>query len=292
MPGDYKVWIILLILIIIIALIIYVIVESSGYKIVSYDLFSDKLLDKSLKIAFLADLHNKDFGNYNETLIESIDKFKPDIVCFSGDMVTSGWDLKYDFSGTLKFIEKLSQKYPIYYSLGNHEDMLDNDRDRFPSEYDELVRALNDMGVHYLDNISENIDDFPVKIYGLRLSHLYFDTYYKDEIEEGVVKEALGDVDSDVYSVLLAHDPRHFKKYASWGADLVLSGHVHGGIVSLPFFGGIIAPGMKFFPKFDAGLFKELNSTMILTRGIGSHLIPLRINNKAEIVFINISKEK
>lgn len=292
MPGDSKVWILILIIFVLICLIIFVVFESKGYKTVSYSLYSDKFSGDNLRIAFLADLHNKDFGNYNEALIHTIDDFKPDIVCFSGDMVTSGWDVSFDYSHTLKFIEKLSAKYPIYYSPGNHEDKFDVERDKFPYQYDELVSELNRMKVCYLDNKSVRLDNFPVRIYGLRLPHSYFNKLHPGEISCDLLNDALGAPDKECFSLLLAHDPRHFDKYAEWGADLTLSGHVHGGIVSLPFIGGVIAPGMRLFPKYDAGLFTDKESLMILTRGIGSHFIPIRINNKAEVVFINISKEK
>lgn len=285
-------WIIIVISVIIIALIIFVIIESSGFRTVSYDIYSNKLGNKNLKIAFLADLHNKDFGNNNEALVKAIEEYDPDIICFAGDMVTSGWDFNFDFSGTLKFIEKLASKYPIYYSPGNHEERFDRMRDRFPHQYDELICALNKMGINYLDNKAVSLEGIPVKIYGLNLPFMYFEKFRDRQLDDDTLNNLLGSVDNECFSILLAHDPRHFKNYVKWGAGLVLSGHVHGGIVSLPGLGGVVAPGVKLFPKYDAGLFEEDNSKMILTRGIGSHCIPIRVWNKAEIVFIDLKGEQ
>jgi predicted MPP superfamily phosphohydrolase len=87
---------------------------------------------------------------------------------------------------------------------------------------------------------------------------------------------------------LLAHNPKYFKSYAAWGADLTLSGHIHGGIVQIPFLGGAVSPQVEFFPKYDAGLFHENDKAMILSRGLGTHTINVRINNTAELVSIKL----
>lgn len=285
-------WIIVVIILILLALIIYTIIESIGFTTVTYEILTAKPLKKDLKIAFMADLHNKDYGNNNDAIIKIIDSYSPDIICFAGDMVTSGWDISFDYSKTLKFIDKLAQKYPIYYGMGNHEERFDRERNRFPYQYDELLSKLNKMGVYYLNNDSSLTDDASVRIYGLNLPHVYFEKLHDKELEDNTLNSLLGDVEKSCFSILLAHDPRHFEHYSNWGADLILSGHVHGGIVSLPFVGGVVAPGVKLFPKYDAGLYVKDRSTMILTRGIGSHCIPIRIRNKAEIVFINVKGEQ
>ena len=89
-------------------------------------------------------------------------------------------------------------------------------------------------------------------------------------------------------NILIAHNPDYFEEYSDWGADLVLSGHIHGGIMRLPVLGGVIAPSYRLFPKYDGGIFKEKNSTMLLSRGIGSHTIPLRFFNPAELHAVTI----
>lgn len=285
-------WIIIVIILILLALIIYTIIESTGFTTVTYEILTSKPLKKDLKIAFMADLHNKDYGNNNDVLIEAVNSYSPDMVCLAGDMVTSGWDIKFDYSGTLDFIRKLSELYPVYYSLGNHEERFERERDKFPHQFEEISSAMGKYGVNFLNNQSISLCDNSVKIYGLTLPHQYFRRFKRNILEKDTVEKCVGCADRNVFSILLAHDPSHFANYADWGADIVLSGHIHGGIVSLPFIGGAVAPGIRLFPKYDAGHYHEKDSDMILTRGIGSHLVPIRIRNKAEIVFINIKGEQ
>ncbi len=278
------------IVIIIIALLLislYVYVESTGFRVVHYDLKSSKL-SKSIRIVLLSDLHNKDYGNNNDVLIHEIVELDPDLVCFAGDMITSGWEFNYDFTHTLQFIEKLAKKYPIYYSPGNHEENLNYDRVKFPEQYEVFTSSLKEMGVHYLNNDSIRLENQGITIYGLNIPYDYFSHRKITKLSEGLMEKCLGQINSDDYTILLAHNPIFFPDYAMWGPDLVLSGHVHGGIVALPILGGLISPGYRFFPKYDFGLFFESASTMLLSRGIGTHTIPLRINNKAEIVCLTL----
>ena len=102
------------------------------------------------------------------------------------------------------------------------------------------------------------------------------------------MKEVLGCVDPKPFSILLAHNPEYFKEYADWDPDLALSGHVHGGVVRLPFLGGVIAPSLRIFPHYDAGLFEEYGHKMILGRGLGMHTLPIRIFNPGELIRIEL----
>lgn len=282
---------VILLIIIIIAVILfslYVYLESAGFRVVNYHLKSSKLPNHEIKIVFLSDLHNKDYGNKNEILVQKINELNPDFICFAGDMITSGWEFSYDYSHTLGFISKLASKYPVFYAPGNHEEYMNYDRKKFPTEYDSLISSLSEMGVYYLNNEASYLEEYGITIYGLNIPFDYFKHRRITTLSDGLIENLLGSVDHDTYSVMLAHNPVFFKDYAKWSPDLVLSGHVHGGIVALPLLGGVIAPGYRLFPKYDAGLFFEGKSTMLLSRGIGSHTIPIRINNKAEIVCLTL----
>ena len=147
------------------------------------------------------------------------------------------------------------------------------------------------MGVRLLDNEHLISADPEVMIYGLNLPYEYYRKIATKHLKSGLMHDLLGDVDREKYSILLAHNPEHFKEYAAWGCDLILSGHIHGGIIRLPYLGGVISPGIKLFPKYDSGLFTSGKTTMLVSRGIGSHTIPVRINNKAEIVCLTIKGE-
>ena len=282
--------IISLILLLITALVIFVIRESRGFCSVYYSVSTDKL-SHDLKIVMLSDLHNKDYGNENEALVSAIRDFDPDLICFAGDMVTSAWDTNLDYRKTLSFIRKLSSDYPVYYGMGNHEQAFNEDREKHPEAFERLKKALDEMGVRLLDNEHLISADPEVMIYGLNLPYEYYRKIATKHLKSGLIHDLLGDVDREKYSILLAHNPEHFKEYAAWGCDLILSGHIHGGIIRLPYLGGVISPGIKLFPKYDSGLFTSGKTTMLVSRGIGSHTIPVRINNKAEIVCLTIKGE-
>ena len=103
---------------------------------------------------------------------------------------------------------------------------------------------------------------------------------------ESVVRQAIYDLqnESDGYTILLSHRPELFDLYVETEMDLVFSGHAHGGQFRLPFVGGLVAPNQGFFPKYDAGLFSEGSTNMIVSRGVGNSIIPIRFNNRPEII--------
>ncbi|MBQ6936698.1 MAG: metallophosphoesterase, partial [Clostridia bacterium] len=111
---------------------------------------------------------------------------------------------------------------------------------------------------------------------------------YNDNYKEEIV-EAINNLDDEnCFSILLSHHPELFPEYSSTNVDLVFSGHAHGGQFRLPFIGGIIAPEQGLFPEFDAGVFNENNTTMVVSRGLGNSIIPVRINNSPEVVVVTI----
>lgn len=265
--------------------------ESREFCMTFYEYSSDKMIKDSYKIIVLADLHNKVFGAHNEPLIDAIDEWKPDALIFAGDMMTSSMEMKYDYQPTIDLIARLAAKYPIYYGMGNHEEKFKRRTDKFPGGYEQYTKELSKCGVHILENETVYMEDSGIVIYGLMLDQLYFRRFRTRHIPDDYLNNIFGAPDKERYSILLAHNPEHFKKYAAWGPDLVLSGHLHGGVMQLPLLGGVISPQFKLFPKYDAGEFKEKNSAMIVSRGIGSHTIPLRIWNRAEMIGITLKKE-
>ena len=111
-------------------------------------------------------------------------------------------------------------------------------------------------------------------------------------MEAKYLTDTLGRTKTEKYEILLAHNPDYFPEYAGWGADLVLSGHVHGGMMRLPLIGGVVSPAFKFFPKYDGGMFRIGKSVMILSRGLGMHTIPVRIFNPGELVYLKLCPAK
>ena len=111
-----------------------------------------------------------------------------------------------------------------------------------------------------------------------------------DEVPAMVRAKLDGLVDPGRYNILLSHRPELFAAYKESGVDLALTGHAHGGQFRLPFIGGLIAPNQGFFPKYDAGLYTEDGANMVVSRGLGNSIIPLRFNNRPEIVVIELTE--
>lgn len=243
----------------------------------TYHIVSDKLLTEQ-RIALLTDLHGCLHGRKNARLLRMLDKASPDYICIAGDMTVKSGEFTEDM---LELLQELVKKYPVYYAPGNHEI-------RMP-QYNEYRLLLRQYGVQYLEN-----EVFPiggnVLVYGLDLpEYWYHKVWEKREMSVGDITECLGECDEKCFSILLAHNPEYFPQYAQWGADLTLSGHVHGGIVRLPWLGGVIAPSLQLFPHYDAGLFEEGGRRMIISRGLGLHHVKVRYFNRPELSVINLS---
>ena len=111
-------------------------------------------------------------------------------------------------------------------------------------------------------------------------------------VQESILKTKLGDLElKEGFRILLSHRPELFDAYTSTNMDLVLSGHAHGGQFRVPFIGGIVAPDQGLLPKYDAGVFTENGTTMVVSRGVGNSIIPIRLNNRPEIVIVKLKSE-
>ena len=270
----------------------YIYRECTRIEVSEYS-FTSRLLKKEVfRIVFLSDLHETVHGKDNEEVIARIDGLKPDIVVFAGDMITASDRHPLNYDATLSFVRRIAEKYPLYYGIGNHEEKLKRGPYRQMENWNYYTKKLSEFGVRILQNEKVCIEEAGIAVYGLDLDYKYYRKIKDFPIPDGYLKERLGDVDPHRYSILLAHLPDQLPAYAKWGPDLVLSGHVHGGVIGVPFLGGLVSPQLKLFPKFDSGLFGEGKTKMILSRGIGTHTIPLRINNSAEIVSIILKREE
>ena len=185
-------------------------------------------------------------------------------------------------------INELAKKYRVYYALGNHESKIKHCKDVFGDKFWELKNEIKNPNITMLENENCVISEYNVCVTGLELGLEYFAHFKKRELEHEYLKSTLGDVKAEYCNILIAHNPDYFEEYADWGADLVLSGHVHGGIMRLPLLGGVIAPSYAIFPKYDGGIYKKGKSTMLLGRGMGAHTIPIRIFNPAELYEVNV----
>lgn len=285
--------IIIIALVIVLALVVYH--DTHNFKIYEYEVTTDKL-DRDFVYVFLTDLHGYFYGKNNIKLIEAVDKIAPDAVFCAGDMITATKNHKnVELDSGLRLLEDLSSRYPVYVSNGNHEEKIKVYRALFGNLYDRYKSRLKRAGAVYLENRSVMIEGTNIRVTGLCLDMDYFPKIVKAKIPQGHIESLVGKVsdrEKENYQILIAHNPVYFKDYANWGADLTLAGHVHGGIIRLPLLGGVISPAISLFPKYDGGKYKEGDSTMILSRGLGTHTIHVRMFNPGEISVIKLRGTK
>jgi hypothetical protein len=267
-----------------ILLVLWTVWGNMTAGVTRYTVESDRLpasFDR-YKIAVVSDLHNTEFGKNNSRLAELIKKEKPDIIAITGDLIDYK---KTDIGMAEIFIQKLVETAPCCYVTGNHEAWIGE-------QYQELEKKLLDAGVNIMRDRSEQLTKGSETIQLVGLDDPAFadsDSY----IYGNVLETKLGNIKrTDEYCVLLSHRPEAFEAYASRNVDLVLSGHAHGGQFRLPFIGGLIAPNQGLFPQYDAGVYSENNTTMIVSRGLGNSIIPIRFNNRPEIVVVELICKK
>jgi predicted MPP superfamily phosphohydrolase len=232
------------------------------------------------RIAQVSDLHNAEFGKGNKKLLELLSESKPDIIVITGDLVDAGHT---DIDVALDFAKGAVSVAPVYYVTGNHEASL--------SLYNELKTGLETIGVVVLEDekIQLKRDKEVITLIGLSDPNftLKSDIFGKASAMVSTKLNSLTD-DESIYTILLSHRPELFESYAHCNIDLVLSGHAHGGQFRLPFIGGLIAPDQGIFPKYDAGLFTNGSTNMIVSRGLGNSIIPIRFNNRPEIIITEL----
>jgi len=268
--------------------VVIMIIDGNRFRVVSYEIVSDKL-KKDYCFVLLADLHNKRYGAGNRKLIAAIENCAPDAVFIAGDLLTSKPEVPYDAAAELA--QELGRRYRVFYGMGNHEARLF----RYPHVYGDMGAAyeqvLNRAGIKLMKNTTEDLDE-SIQVTGLDIDRSYYKRFTPKPMEENYLGNTLGMTNPDKFRILIAHNPDYFPDYARWGADLVLSGHIHGGVIRLPLLGGVASPAIRFFPRYDGGRYVEGRSTMLLSRGLGMHTIPVRIFNPGELVVFHLRPGK
>lgn len=279
----------ILVIIAAILLLIVIIRDSTRFVTVNYRI-PCRGLKREYRFVMLSDLHNKQFGRKNEKLLAEIHRLRPESILIAGDMLTSR-SSQPDLPAR-ELVGELASVYPVYYANGNHEYRLKTDDWKFGAKYEDYRRYLKSRGVVFLENENVLLPDPGIRIYGLEIEMDYYKKLGLEPMEVSYPEKLLGKPDADACNILIAHNPDYFPVYAKWGADLVLSGHVHGGIMRLPVLGGVLSPSLRLFPRYDGGLFEEGRSRMILGRGLGSHTIPIRIFNPGELIEVQLVPEE
>ncbi len=229
-------------------------------------------------ICQISDLHNEEFGENNNKLIAKINNVDPDIIVITGDLIDSN---RLEMDVAIDFISNIKSIAPIYFVPGNHESNI--------SEYELFKNMLTENNVIILDNKVHKLSlgNDTINLVGIEDPTFSFHpSLSESERINSVLKDL--DYDKDKFTILLSHRPELFKVYVENKVDLVLTGHAHGGQVRIPFIGGVISPNQGLFPRYDSGMFKEKNTQMYVSRGLGNSVIPLRINNNPELVVITL----
>ena len=261
------------------------------FETVHYHLKSKKI-NSAVTIVMLADLHNHVYGEKNELLLAEIRKNSPDFVCLAGDMLIGHTQIPYDIGQHA--VMELAKEYPVFYGLGNHEARMRIQTAIYGTRYEDYMKPIKKLGAQVLVNEQAEllVGENRFCIHGYDLPPKYFKKFNDYVFETDQLKDELGNCEEDgAYHILLAHNPVYFKQYAAWGADLTLSGHLHGGIIRLPLIGGVITPQAKLFPRYHAGKYCIDGKTLIVSRGLGTHTVPIRFNNKPELSVIHLMPE-
>lgn len=253
----------------------YIMWQNNALSVSEYSYSSDKITPDmdGFKIVHVSDLHNKEFGKNNARLISLIDKSRPDIIVISGDLADSR---RTDIDAAVRFVKSASAIAPVYFTTGNHEHRLEQ------SELSELLERLEDAGAVLLLDKKERIV--------CKDSVIYIGGISDVSADRGLGGDMFSD-NKDSLCLLILHRPQLAGYYAGCGADLIFSGHAHGGQVRIPFVGGLLAPDQGFFPKLSEGMHRLGGSHLVISRGLGNSLIPLRINNPPELVAVTLRSE-
>lgn len=260
-------------------------IDGNRFVVVEEE-FALPKLKKECKFVLISDVHNKVYGEDNALFIKTVKKINPDFIILAGDLVTSSPN--EDMEPGIALVKALSSDYKVYFGLGNHEEKIKQQRDKFQDQFALLKKNLTHPNIVWLENESVEIPKYNIKITGLALALQYFAHFQLRKMEKDYLKNVIGTPDRTKCNLLIAHNPDYFSEYAKWGADLVLSGHVHGGIMRLPLIGGVISPSYRLFPKYDGGVFQENDAVMLLGRGMGSHTIPFRFFNPAQLYAVTL----
>lgn len=236
----------------------------------------------SFTIAQVSDLHNAEFGGGNRELLAILEEAEPDLIAITGDLIDSR---RTDPAPALAFLEGAVELAPVCYVTGNHEF-------RAYDAYQDLKSQMEELGVIVLENESMVLEEVPLRVIGLddpSFGVRSDPSATPEQILQGALTALAPQAgEEDLRTVLLAHRPEYVELYAQHGADLVLSGHAHGGQVRLPGVGGLYAPGQGFLPAYTSGLYQIGETSLVVSRGLGNSLFPLRVNNRPEVVLVKL----
>ena len=285
----------IIILIVVIAAAVEIHRELHHFCVTEYNVSCPKLtgLRDDATLVFLSDLHNCTYGRDNAALLQAVRNAGADLILIGGDMLVGKEDT--DFQPALDLVKQLPQIAPVYYALGNHEGRMKEEPEDYGHAYEHFKAAAEEAGVHFLENETARINcrGKDIDISGLELPVRTYRKFRKAAVTPETVADCLRRQENPArgpFRILLAHNPAYMDAYLGWGADLVLSGHLHGGLVRIPGLGGIVTPQGFLFPKYSGEMTREGDRTVIVSRGLGTHTLSIRLFNMPELIVIRLKK--
>ena len=264
--------------------------RARKFKVTHYQITSEKLsgMETEKRIVFLCDLHNNCYGKDNERLYQAVKEATPDIILIGGDMLVGLAHVSSKIAED--FVTRLVEICPVYYANGNHEQRMKIYPETFGTKYEEYKTVLQKAGVHFLENehVSLQWGNVPVQIHGLEIPREGYKKFRKMNLSVEQIESRIGKAKAEPFQILLAHNPTYADTYLKWGADLVLSGHLHGGVMRLPKIGGVISPQFHLFPKYSGELTVKDGKSIVVSKGLGMHTIKIRLFNPAELIVLHI----
>ncbi len=266
--------------------------ELRTFRVKRYRITSRKLRGMGEKrILFLSDLHNCSYGEENMRLMQAIRKAKPDLILIGGDMLVRKNGTSYE--KTVSFLRQLPRICPVYCANGNHEQKLKEKPERYRQSYKDYKALLTEAGVIFLENETAefSMGKIRMRVTGLEIPLESYKKTGRHVLTRDEMEQRIG-IPNYTFHILMAHNPAFMKVYLEWGADLILSGHLHGGMVRIPGLGGVISPDLRLFPRYSGGKYHCGNSEVVVSRGLGNHSIPIRFWNPAEMIELKLSGPK
>ncbi|MCG7346062.1 metallophosphoesterase [Sporosarcina sp. ACRSL] len=259
---------------------LYLYKENTTIGVTFVEIESDRIPESfhHFRIVQLSDIHDSEFGENNAELVNKVKQLSPDVIFITGDFIDRN---RYDLAHSLEIVKQLQDVAPFYFVTGNHE-ISTNDTEHIKSE-------LTSFGVHVLTNESVIVDKGngeKIAVGGIE-DPLSSNLDEKEYVERAIDK-AFNDVQGDIYRILLSHRPEQFNVYVDRQIDLVFSGHAHGGQIRIPGIGGLLAPGQGWFPTYTSDVHEKDGTAMVVSRGLGNSLVPIRVFNQPEVIVVTL----
>lgn len=267
--------------------------ENRKLLVTKYSINDNRIPDnfRGFHIVQLSDLHNASFDEANSKLYGVINELAPDIIVITGDMIIGKPGM--DVIQVVEFMNSLCKIAPVYFSMGNHELRVSLYADTYGNMWKVFMEHIS-PDVHLLFDETADIirGDEKISLYGLNLTPELYKRFKHTPMPENYLSELFGTCNRKNYHIFMAHNPDYFPDYVKWGANLTFSGHVHGGMIRIPWLGGALSPMIHFFPKYDKGVFQIGEQYMVLSGGLGNHTFKFRVNNLPEVVSVTLNADE